>query len=80
MSRALEEKQRLIADILHIPMDDFDHIVDMASQPSPERDAKEVLLAALAQGETVTGGRFHITSFFVAYARRHSDMPLRSFN
>ena len=51
VSRALEEKQRLIADILHIPFDDFEHIVDIASQPTPDRDAREVLLAALAQGE-----------------------------
>jgi len=52
VSKALEEKQRLIADILHIPIDDFDNIVDIASQPSPDRDAREVLLAALAQGES----------------------------
>ena len=49
----MEEKQRLIADILHIPFDDFDHIVDIASQPLPDRDAREVLLAALAQGENI---------------------------
>ena len=53
VSKALEEKQRLIADILHIPFDDFDHIVDIASQPLPDRDAREVLLAALAQGENI---------------------------
>jgi hypothetical protein len=52
VSKALEEKQRLIADILHIPIDDFDNIVDIASQPSPDRDAREVLLAALAQGKS----------------------------
>ena len=69
MARALAEKQRIIADILHIPDDDFDHIADIASERSQgdpnshrgdeiavggedagERDAREVLLAALAQG------------------------------
>jgi hypothetical protein len=50
VARALEEKHRLIIDILHIPADDFDTIVDIASQPSNDRDAREVLLAALAQG------------------------------
>lgn len=52
VSRALEEKQKLIADILHIPIDEFDNIVDIASQPAPDRDARDVLLAALAQGKS----------------------------
>ena len=60
VSKALEEKQRLIADILHIPFDDFDHIVDIASQPLPDRDAREVLLAALAQGENIQDVTFQI--------------------
>jgi hypothetical protein len=51
VSKALEEKQRLIADILQIPFDDFDNIVDIASQHTQDRDAREVLLAALAQGK-----------------------------
>jgi hypothetical protein len=46
----LEEKQHLIAEILHIPVEDFEHISDIASQPTPDKDAKEVLLAALEQG------------------------------
>ena len=48
----MEEKQKLIADILHIPIDEFDNIVDIASQPAPDRDARDVLLAALAQGKS----------------------------
>lgn len=51
MTRALEEKQRLIAEILNVPFDDFDHISDMAAESSATRDAREVLLAALEQGE-----------------------------
>lgn len=51
VSRALQEKQRLIAEILNVPVEDFENIVDIASQPSQDKDAKEVLLAALAQGE-----------------------------
>ena len=61
-----EEKQRLIAEILNIPYQDFEHISDMAGhhessqsvRDSPEspdsREAKEVLLAALAQGKNST--------------------------
>lgn len=70
MTKALEEKHRLIAEILNIDPGDFDHIaevasarlVDGAAEPGDEaagaaadakaeRDAKEVLLAALAQGK-----------------------------
>jgi hypothetical protein len=50
VARALEEKHRLIIDILHIPADDFDAIVDVATNASDDRDAREVLLAAIAQG------------------------------
>jgi len=50
VARALEEKQHLIAEILHIPIEEFEHISDIASQPTPDKDAKEVLLAALEQG------------------------------
>ena len=46
------DKQRLIAEILNIPPGDFEHIADVASQPTQHsRDAREVILAALAQGE-----------------------------
>ncbi len=53
VARALEEKQRLIAEILNIAEDDFDHVADIAahaSEDKADKDAKEVLLAALAQG------------------------------
>ena len=75
MSRALEEKHRLIADILSMDSGDFDHIAEVASarlagevsgsdgeqrskadearqDAIADRDAREVLLAALAQGTT----------------------------
>ncbi len=74
VSRALEEKHRLIADILSMEAGDFDHIAEVASarlagevsgsdgertakaeearrDAIADRDAREVLLAALAQGE-----------------------------
>jgi len=40
----------LIAEILNIPLQNFDLIVDISSQQMPNRDAKETLLAALDQG------------------------------
>jgi len=58
VARALEEKHRLIAEILAIPPEDFDHVAAIATTESlssdpadkRDRDAREVLLAALAQG------------------------------
>lgn len=57
VARALEEKQKIIAEILNVPLDEFDHLADMAAEPNPDKDAREVLLAALAQGETKKGKR-----------------------
>ncbi|XP_071744698.1 uncharacterized protein [Lepeophtheirus salmonis] len=54
ISKALLEKQRIIADIFQIPTDDFDAIADIASQPSQNKDAREVLLAALAQANSLS--------------------------
>ncbi|OAD46957.1 Rho guanine nucleotide exchange factor 12 [Eufriesea mexicana] len=34
IKQTLIEKQLLVADILHIPKEDFEHVVDMASEPS----------------------------------------------
>ena len=77
MARALEEKQRLIAEILNVPLEEFEAAVatseaarlDLSSSSSAtavaasgggsssssaaalaDKDAREVLLAALAQG------------------------------
>ena len=66
MTRALEEKQRLIAEILNVPFDDFDHISDMAAESSANRDAREVLLAALEQGKKQQK-RSHHTKKHVAH-------------
>lgn len=49
ISKALEEKQQLVADILHIPRVDFEHVSDIASDGSGEKDAKELVLAAIVQ-------------------------------
>lgn len=46
----MNEKQGLIADILQIPRQNFEIIADIASQPTPGKEANEVLLAALQQG------------------------------
>ena len=54
MSRILEEKQRIISEILHIPEEDFDTIADIASNTTEAREAREILLAALSQAKSLT--------------------------
>ena len=55
VSRILDEKQRLISEILDIHEDEFDTIADMAATSGTHtRDAKEILLAALAQAKSLT--------------------------
>jgi hypothetical protein len=60
VSKALEEKQELIADILNIPQQNFEIIADIAAQPKPNKDAKEILLAALQQGITLKYNNLNI--------------------
>merc|ERR1712088_597113 len=42
VSRILEEKQRIISEILHIPEEDFDTIADIASSTAEAREAREI--------------------------------------
>ena len=52
VARALEEKHRLVAEYYQIPVD-LSEVADVTSSStltSRERDAREVLLAALVQG------------------------------
>lgn len=53
MARALQDKQQIIADILNVPMEEWENLTDAdpaASTTTADKDAREVLLAALAQG------------------------------
>ena len=53
IKRALVEKQSLVADILNIPKEDFEHVADMASEPSGvEKEPAELILAAINQGKS----------------------------
>ncbi len=54
---SLEQKRALVAEILHVPSSDFETIADMAAHahetsgyPAP-RDAQEIVVAAVGQGE-----------------------------
>lgn len=49
--KALLAKQQLVADILHVPKDEFHTIAEMAGEPSIDREAAELVLAAVNQGE-----------------------------
>lgn len=48
--RALKTKQELVADILHVPQDEFRNIADMAGEPGVDKEASELVLAAISQG------------------------------
>lgn len=55
VSRILDEKQKLISEIMEINEEDFDTIADVASNnTSATRDAKDILLAALSQAKSLT--------------------------
>lgn len=46
-------KQQLVADILHVPKDEFQTIAEMAGEPSVDREAAELVLAAVNQGKII---------------------------
>ena len=50
--QALEEKQQIIANILNIPYEDFESVVDMAGEPAiGNKEPKELVLAAMFQAK-----------------------------
>ncbi|XP_025601965.2 rho guanine nucleotide exchange factor 11 isoform X3 [Athalia rosae] len=50
IKQALTEKQALVADILNVPREDFEHLADMASESTGvEKEPAELLLAAVSQ-------------------------------
>jgi hypothetical protein len=50
IKQALLEKQLLVADILNIPKEDFEHVADIASEPSAlDKEPAELILAAINQ-------------------------------
>ncbi|XP_026671454.1 rho guanine nucleotide exchange factor 11 isoform X5 [Ceratina calcarata] len=56
IKQALIEKQTLVADILNIPKEDFEHVADMASEPSSlEKEPAELILAAISQANQLVG-------------------------
>ncbi|XP_049802572.1 rho guanine nucleotide exchange factor 12-like isoform X3 [Schistocerca nitens] len=51
---ALDEKRHLVADILNIPKEEFDHIAEMAAEPAAHKEGAELALAAIAQVNQLT--------------------------
>lgn len=50
IKNALIEKQLLVADILNIPKEDFEHVADMASEATGlDKEPAELILAAISQ-------------------------------
>lgn len=51
IKQALTEKQALVADILNLSREDFEHVADIAAEPSElEKEPAELILAAINQG------------------------------
>ncbi len=50
IKEALLEKQKLVASILHVPKEEFETISDIAAEPAYDKEASELVLAAVNQG------------------------------
>lgn len=54
VARALEEKQKILADIFEVPPEDYDSITDLVvGSDEVRKDAKDVLLAVMSQADTL---------------------------
>nr|CAD7452501.1 unnamed protein product [Timema tahoe] len=51
---ALAEKTQLVADILHVPREEFETIAELAGEPSVDKEATELVLAAVNQANHLT--------------------------
>ncbi|XP_023714771.1 rho guanine nucleotide exchange factor 12 isoform X5 [Cryptotermes secundus] len=51
---ALADKQQLVADILHVPREEFENIAELAGEPSVDKEATELVLAAINQANQLT--------------------------
>lgn len=51
IKEALLEKQKLVADILHVPKEEFETIADLVTEPAYDKEASELVLAAVNQGK-----------------------------
>ncbi|KAJ4436320.1 hypothetical protein ANN_18951 [Periplaneta americana] len=61
---ALAEKQQLVADILHVPREEFENIAELAGEPSLDKEATELVLAAVNQANqltTILNNSLHVT-------------------
>ncbi|KAL1458061.1 hypothetical protein WDU94_008236 [Cyamophila willieti] len=54
IKQALAEKQQLVADILQVPREDFDTIADLAGEPALNKEASELVLAAVNQANQLS--------------------------
>ncbi|XP_075211643.1 rho guanine nucleotide exchange factor 2 isoform X3 [Lycorma delicatula] len=52
--QALVEKQQLVADILHIPREEFETIAELAGEPATDKEASELVLAAVNQANQLS--------------------------
>lgn len=52
--QALFEKQVLVADILHVPREEFEAIADLAGEQTGDKDATELILAAVNQASALS--------------------------
>jgi len=72
--QALTEKQQLVADILHVPKDEFENIAELAGEPSVDKEATELVLAAVSQGISKSWG-IELSVFFIPM---HNSRLLRT--
>ena len=54
VQEALGEKQRLVAQILHVPHTHYTHIAEMAGDVAGDREAREIVLASIHQATKLT--------------------------
>ncbi|XP_033211602.1 rho guanine nucleotide exchange factor 12 isoform X2 [Belonocnema kinseyi] len=82
IKQALTEKQALVADILNLSLEDFEHVADIASEPSEiEKEPAELILAAINQANQLVGilnSSLTVSESDIVLASRGSSSTLAS--
>lgn len=60
---ALADKQRLVADILHVPHSELDPASELLSESEGEKEARLLVMTAIAQGRIVQSSHFSLQFF-----------------
>ena len=69
---ALADKQRLVADILHVPHSELDSASELLSETDGEKEARLLVMTAIAQGLFLASYKLYIFNLILMFFFKYS--------